>query len=1059
MSLRPVDPDVSFPELEERLLERWDELSVFARSVAQEAPNGDFSFYDGPPFATGLPHYGHLVGSVLKDIIPRYWTMRGYRVERRWGWDCHGLPVENETEKDLGLEEKRDIEALGVQAFNDACRGIVLRYTGEWRKTIRRIGRWVDFEGGYRTMDRDYMESVWWVFGELWRKDLIYQGYRVQPYCPRCGTPLSNFELNQPGGYRDRQDPSVTVRVRITEWEDETELWLWTTTPWTLPSNTAVAVGLDIDYVEVVRGGDSPSVILAEARVGHYFPDSDAIHIGRRWKGNELAGLRYEPLFDFAPRVADSPQYTVIAADFVSTEEGTGVVHMAPAFGEDDFALGECAGLPVFRPVGPDGRFTDEVPPYAGMGVKDADKDILRDLKAAGAVVDHRTIEHSYPHCYRCDSPLLYMALDTWFMKIEPLKAAMLAANAQTSWVPANLKDGRFGNWLEGARDWNFSRTRYWGTPIPIWLCDGCDARECLASVAELEERAECTAPDLHKQFVDEYAWPCASCTSGTMRRIPEVFDCWFESGSMPYAQLHYPFENRERFAATFPADFIAEGVDQTRGWFYTLTVLAAALFEGPAFKHVIVNGIVLAEDGEKMSKRKRNYPDPTELLNRYGADALRLYLINSPVVNAKDLKFNEDGILEQIRAVLLPLWNSYSFLTRYAAVDGWAPDGVAPDPAVNELDGWILSRQQSLIGLVEERMASYELFRVVPALVSFIEELTNWYIRRSRRRFWKAGKAEHADADKLNAYRTLHHVLLVMSRVLAPFLPFVSDEIYGNLSDDSREDSVHLTTFPERDPSLCDPALERRMGLARTAVGLGRGLRSRHNVKVRQPLPRMTVVAATAEDRAALQRVSGIIAEELNVKELVVSEDESALVTYSARPNLKVLGPRYGKALGAIRQEVGTLTSQQLAAVLAGEAIPSRVADGLRYDAETLLIDRASRAGTVVDAQDGVTCALDLSVTPELRREGLAREVINRIQNQRKDLGLELDDRIVVRLRTSGAVAQAIQEHWTAFIAGEVLAQSEAPETTGPSGELEGAVAHDIDGERVIIDVARRSR
>lgn len=1043
MQLRPVQPKISFPALEQEILDLWDEKNVFRRSVEERDPKRTYTFYDGPPFATGLPHYGHLVASILKDIVPRYWTMQGYRVERQWGWDCHGLPVENETEKDLGLKEKREIEAFGIRAFNEACRSIVLRFTREWEKTIRRLGRWVDFEHGYKTMDRDFMESVWWVFKELWNKDLIYQGFRVQPYCPRCGTPLSNFELNQPGGYQDRQDPSITVRVALADRADA-ELWLWTTTPWTLPSNAAVAVGPDIDYVEV-QTADGRRVILAEARLGHYLPDLGPDAIVARHKGRELAGLRYEPLFGFLEASAER-QFTVLTADYVSTEDGTGIVHIAPAFGEDDFALGQAHGLPVFRPVGADGRFDELVPPYAGIAVKDADKQIIRDLKQAGALVDQRTLDHSYPHCYRCDSPLLYMALDTWFMRIEPVKEQMLAANRATRWVPESIQEGRFGNWLEGARDWNFSRNRYWGTPIPVWICEQCDARECLGSVADLEQRVGHAVADLHKHFVDDLEWTCGC--GGRMRRIPEIFDCWFESGSMPYAQHHYPFENVASWAEGFPADFIAEGVDQTRGWFYTLTILGAALTGGPAFRNVIVNGIVLAEDGEKMSKRKRNYPDPGEVLERYGADALRIYLIDSPVVNARDVKFNEAGIEEHIRSVLLPLWNAYSFLTRYASIDGWAPDGATPDAALSELDGWILSRLQTLTGTVETYMARYELFRVVPALIEYIDELTNWYIRRSRRRFWKEGEG----ADKLNAYRTLHEVLLTLSRVLAPFLPFISEEIYRNLSCGRRADSVHLEDYPRADESLRNPELERRMELARLAVGLGRGLRSRHNVKIRQPLPRMTVCAVDPADLAALEGVAELVKDELNVKELQLSARETDLVSYSARPNLKLLGPRFGKQLGAIRAEVEGLSSEQLSRVLGGGSFPSAAVEGLEYTSETLLVDRSSREDTVVDSGGGVTVALDLALDDELRREGVAREVINRIQNQRKDMDLQLDDRILVTIGAGGPLADAVRGFWP-LIAAEVLAVNEAPEIVP---QVVGGVQHAIEGQEMSVSIVK---
>ncbi len=1051
MKLRPVSPDVSFPELEARILERWESGRIFERSVEERDPAARYVFYDGPPFATGLPHYGHLVASIIKDIVPRYWTMQGKRVERRWGWDCHGLPIENETEKEYGLKEKRDIERFGIHAFNEACRSIVLRYTREWKSTITRLGRWADFEGGYRTMDRDFMESVWWVFHELWKRDLVYSGVRVQPYCTRCGTPLSNFELSQPGGYVDCQDPSITVRLPLVE-RPGAELWVWTTTPWTLPSLAAVAVGPDISYVEI-RCEGGRNAILAEARARAYFPELTDSDIVARSTGRELDGLSYEPLFSFQPRTGGR-QYTVVLGDYVSTEDGTGIVHQAPAFGEDDFETGQRMGLPVFRPVGPDGRFTDAVPPYAGKHVKEADRDIVRDLKAGGQLVRQSTIVHSYPHCWRCDTPLVYVALDTWFMKIEPVKQAMVSGNRTIHWVPESIGESRFGNWLEGARDWNFSRNRYWGTPIPIWICDSCGRRECLGSVAELEERAGKAVPDLHKHFVDDLAWVCSAC-DGRMRRIPEIFDCWFESGSMPYGQSHYPFENKAEFERCFPADFIAEGLDQTRGWFYTLTVLAAALFRKPAFQNVIVNGIVLAQDGEKMSKRKKNYPDPVEVLDEYGADALRIYLIDSPVVQAQDLRFSRAGIEEHVRSVLLKLWNAYSFLTRYAEVDGWEPDGVEPDPRTNELDGWILSRLQSLVTEVRARMERYELHRVVPRLIAFVDELNNWYIRRSRRRFWTEGEAAAAGADTLNAFRTLHGVLLDLAKVLAPFLPFVTEEIHGNLSCGRGADSVHLEHYPVPRREWIDTELERRMELALLASSIGRALRAKHEVRVRQPLAAMTVAIADAKDRAAFESVAAIVAEELNVKAVHVSADETELVTYSARPNLKVLGPRYGKQIAAIRAEIAALASENLVRVVAGGSIPSRAVEGMRYDSETLLVDRAPREGIVVGTESGLTVGLDLRLTEDLKLEGLAREVVSRIQNHRKELGLALSDRIHVEIETGGMLAAAIVRHWP-MIRAEVLAVNPMID---PRAATSAELALEIDGERLALSIARSGR
>jgi len=1065
MPLRPVEPKVSFPALEEALLDRWEAERIFERSIEERAEAEAYTFYDGPPFATGLPHYGHLVASILKDVVPRYWTMKGRRVERRWGWDCHGLPVENEAQKELGLDSVRDVDELGIEKFNEACRGLVLRYTTEWRSTIRRLGRWVDFDRGYLTMDPDFMETVWWIFRQLWDQGRIYEGHRVSPVSPALGTPLSNFEValgpqekdpeSKKDGHKRVQDPSVVVRFALED--EEAFLWAWTTTPWTLPSNLALAVHPEVEYVRVrlTETGEvaylEPSRLAAlqeRGRVG------ETEELGRL-QGAELVGRQYEPLLPyFADRAvgADGSRqaFRVVAADYVDTASGTGIVHQAPAFGEDDFQTGQREGLPLVNPLDLSGVFDASVPDLEGLFAKDADKPLLARLKGEGKVVDQDTIVHAYPHCYRTDKPLLYMAISTWFMKVEELREQLVANNAQVRWVPEAVGSGRFGNWLESARDWNLSRNRYWGTPLPVWRCDE-DPSDmvCVGSRAELEQLAGLEAgalADLHRDKIDQITFPSTRTSGGTMRRISEVFDCWFESGSMPYAQSHYPFENQAAVEAILPAEYIAEGLDQTRGWFYTLTVLSTALFQRPAFQNVIVNGIVLAEDGEKMSKSKRNFPDPNIVLDKYGADALRLYLIDSPVMNAKDLRFQEAGVQERVRAVMLPLWNAYSFLTKYADVNGWEPDGTAPDPAVNDLDGWILSRQQSLFCAVEEHMGRYELFRVVPALVGFVDELTNWYIRRSRGRFQNGTDQAITDPDTLNAYRTLHHVLVTLSRALAPFLPFVSEEIHSNLDG---AESVHLCDYPVANEAWIDGDLERRMELARLAVSLGRSLREQHGVRVRQALGALTAVATDAGDRAALEAGAALVADELNVKQVVVSTDESELVSYSARPNLKVLGPRYGKQLKDVREELASLSGDDLARVVAGEGIPSARVEGLVFDAETLLVDRESREGTVTETERGVTVALDLTITPELRREGLAREVINRVQSQRRAAGLAFDDRIELDLACpAGELAEAIQAQWDG-IAGEVLAVNSVPDL---DAVVEGGEVLDVEGTALVV-------
>ncbi|MEJ5273802.1 MAG: isoleucine--tRNA ligase, partial [Spirochaetota bacterium] len=695
----PVSQHVDFPELEEKILKFWQENKIFEKSLEIRKDSDAFVFYDGPPFATGLPHYGHFVPGLLKDIVPRYKTMKGYHVDRRWGWDCHGLPVENEMEKELNLSTKKDILAFGIDKFNEACRGIVLRYTSEWERIINRSGRWVDFKNSYKTMDPLYMESIWWVFKTLWDKGLIYEGFKILPYCPRCATPLSNFEVNQ--GYKDVKDPAITIKFRSKD--DENLYYLaWTTTPWTLPSNLALAVGPEVEYVEVLDHRSGERYILALARLEHYYKNQDEYTIKKRFLGKDLEGKRYIPLFPYFKDI-DNNAFKVVLADYVSIEDGTGIVHTAPGFGEDDYNTGLKYNLPVVSPVDENGEFTEEVTDYKCMHVKKADPLIIEDLKKRNLLVKKETITHSYPHCWRCDSPLIYKSISTWFVKIEPIKQTMIESNQKINWVPDHIKDGRFGKWLEGARDWAISRNRFWGTPLPVWKCEDCGETLCIGSIGELEKLSGRKFNDIHKHFVDDVTFTCSKC-GGKMTRIPEVLDCWFESGSMPYAQEHYPFENKEKFLSRFPADFIAEGLDQTRGWFYTLTVLAAALFQKPAFKNCIVNGLVLDEHGKKMSKRLKNYPEPMYIMDKYGADALRLYLVNSAVIRAEELNFSENGVKEIVKNILLPLWNSYSFFVTYANIDKWnCKEELIENPEKmknfsNELDRWIISSMQSLI-------------------------------------------------------------------------------------------------------------------------------------------------------------------------------------------------------------------------------------------------------------------------------------------------------------------------------------------------------------------------
>lgn len=1055
----PVTSRVNFPEIESEVLDFWNTSGIFEKSLDATIAQKAYVFYDGPPFATGLPHYGHLLAGTIKDIVPRFWTMRGNYVERRFGWDCHGLPVENEMEREFKVSGKKDIEKLGIHLFNEACRSIVLRYTSQWESVVKRMGRWVDFVKQYRTMDPSYMESIWWVFSEVWKKGLIYQGFRVQPYCPRCSTPLSNFEVNE--GYKDITGPSITVSFPLVN-DSTVKFLVWTTTPWTLPSNVALAVGPEIDYVRVKKGGET--FILAKERLAAVFPENDSVEVVATVKGSELSGIKYVPMFDyFAGK--DPKFFSVTVADFVSTEDGTGIVHIAPAFGEDDFQVGSKLGLPIVCPVDEEGKFTEEIPEWQGRLVYEADSEITAKIKESGRLIGRGSITHRYPHCYRCDTPLIYKAITTWFMKIDPLKQNMLDNNKNIHWVPQHLQTGRFGKGIESAPDWNISRNRYWGTPIPVWTCDTCGAQECIGSLEDLHrligngdtskgagihaqtvsdvadfiksearekmsqagidtvwadriENAHIDKNDIHRHIVDELPLVCPSCGSTAMRRTPEVLDCWFESGSMPYAQVHYPFENKEQFESSFPADFIAEGLDQTRGWFYTLTVLASALFSKPAFKNVIVNGIILSEDGKKLSKRLKNYAPPEVILNELGADALRLFLINSPAVKAEDLRFSEKGVLEMSRAVLLPFWNSYSFFVTYANVDGWKPARVAPPVDGTELDRWILSLLNHTVTAVTQEMENYNLYRVVPLLVDFIDNLTNWYIRRSRRRFWKSG----SDHDKDTAYATLYFVLVEFTKVMSPFLPFLSESIYRNLVTRNISDapqSVHLNSFPKARPELDRQDLEIKMHLVRQAVTMGRALRSRFVIKNRQPLNEFTIIVRDAAICTLLKDMEQLIREELNVKSVKFDTREDVVVTISAKANFKKLGKLFGQNMKAAAAEIEAFSIDQIRQLEKG-AVLTVASREITFD--DIEIRRVKREGVEVETEGELTVALDTILTDELKTEGIAREFVNRIQNLRKERQLQVSDRIVIFTTAQPELVKAI-DLYKEYICVETLA------------------------------------
>ncbi len=1006
------DNAFSFVETEHEVLKFWREGQIFKKSLDQTRSKKPYIFYDGPPFATGLPHHGHLVGTTLKDIIPRYFTMKGRYVERRFGWDCHGLPVEHEIDKKLGMSAQDAVKKLGVKGYNDECRSIVDRYVDEWEKTITRIGRWVDFKNDYKTMDVTFMESVWWVFSQLWEKGLVYQGTRVVPFSTALGTVLSNFEAGQ--NYQDVQDPAITVKFKLKD--EDAFVLAWTTTPWTLPSNLCLCAGADIDYVMVEEAGEK--LILAKERLESYAKKRE-MKVLKEFKGSELKGKKYEPLFPFFASEASNGCFVILNDDYVTTDAGTGIVHTAPGFGEDDNRVMKEAGLmSVVCPVDDAGKFTKEITPYAGIQVKEADKQIMKDLKESGKMFEQGVLVHSYPFCYRSDTPLIYKAIPSWYVSVEKIKDRLLASNQQINWFPDHLQNGRFGKWLEGARDWSISRNRVWGTPLPVWQNDETGEFLCIGSIADLKKHSGVEVTDLHRESVDHIEFKVDG-KSGTFKRITEVLDCWFESGSMPYAQLHYPFENKEMFKEGFPAEFIAEGLDQTRGWFYTLTILSTALFDKPAFKNVIVNGIVMAEDGKKMSKRLKNYTPPDELMENYGADALRLYLINSGLVKAEEQRFSDSGVKDMVRRALLPWLNSFKFLHTYAGVDQWnaSKHFIISD---NITDQWLLSNLQTLKKNIATEMEAYRLYNVVPALFTFIEDMTNWYIRLNRSRFWGEGLTD----DKKKAFSTLYTAVRELSIAMAPFAPFLSEHIYQQLSIFGAKDqpeSVHLCEYPLADEKLMKPALEDAVGRMQQLILLGRQKRVQENIKVKTPLRKLNVIH---KDQALLKEISKLeeyIKGELNVKEIGYDTDESKYITLYAKPNLPVLGKRLGKEMGRYMKAIQGLSGSDLEKL---EATGSITLQGQDFSVDDFLIFREAKPGTSALSNRLISIDLDCKLDDSLIREGLAREVVNRIQKTRKDIGLNVDDRIKVEFECDSELSAAILEH-SEYISKETLAST----------------------------------
>ncbi|MBT8399428.1 MAG: isoleucine--tRNA ligase [Rhodothermia bacterium] len=1045
------------PEIEKGTLRWWKEHDIFARSISEREGGPVFSFYEGPPTANGRPGIHHVMARTIKDIFCRYKTAKGYLVTRKAGWDTHGLPVEIEVEKELGLDGRDQVYEYGIDKYNRACRESVSRYTELWDELTQRMGYWVDLEHPYVTYRSEYIESVWWLLKQIHKKGLLYKGHKIQWYSPGSGTVLSSHEVSL--GYREVQDPSVFIRFAVAG-QDNTYFLAWTTTPWTLISNTALAVGPDIKYVRVrvqQDDGVQERLILAEDRLEvlreEYVVEAD-------YRGADLVGERYEPLFDyFVDRVTEDG-WRVVPADYVSTEDGTGIVHTAPAFGAEDFLTAQRENLPLVNPVAPDGRFTDEAPLVAGQWFKDADKVINRDLRARGLLYRHDSYLHNYPHDWRKETPLMSYPVESWFIRTTAIKERLIELNNQINWQPEGIGTGRFGEWLENNIDWALSRRRFWGTPLPIWQSDapGSEYIEVIGSIAELREKVGDNLPpydelDLHRPFVDNLTWPAPD--GGTMRRVEDLIDVWFDSGAMPFAQWHYPFENDAAFEESFPADFIAEGVDQTRGWFYTLHAIAALVRDSVAYRNVVVNGLVLDENGDKMSKTKGNAVDPFDVIDRYGADVVRWYMMsNSPPW--ENLKFSERGLQDTLRKFFSTLENVYSFFATYANIDRFIYDeDPVPLAERSELDRWILSRVHSVVETVDSSLADYNPTRAARAIEDLVEALSNWYVRRSRRRFWKSGKAE----DKLAAYQTIYEVLVTVAQLMSPVAPFFGEWLFRNLTKVAPRafpESVHLALFPESEGSMIDQVLEHRMQLARTISSIILGLRNTSGINVRQPLARALVVIGQGVDREDVDAVRDIILDEVNVKKLEYIESSSDVVHRSAKPNFQSLGKRLGKLMKPVNAAVREWGEEEIEAFVHDGSHEIEV-DGqtVVLGADDVVIVSEGVKGWLVESEGGVTTALDVSVTDELAKEGLARESVNRIQNLRKQAGFEVTDRIEVRYSATESLRGAIAHH-AEWIRNETLAL-ELEEASHPDGDL--VEVFQIDGEEFTVAVRRVDR
>ena len=1054
---KPVSPKLDVTTLEEGILKFWKAQKIFEKTVEQRKGAPEYVFFEGPPTANGKPGVHHVEARAFKDMFPRYKIMNGYNVIRRGGWDTHGLPVEIAVEKKLGFNHKKQIEEYGIEKFNELCRKSVFDYIQDWEKLTDRIAFWVDLGDAYVTYTNEYIESVWWILKSFWERDLLFKGYKIVPYCPRCGTPLSDHEVAM--GYAEATDPSVFVRMPLVG-KPDTSLLVWTTTPWTLPANVAVAAHPDIEYVTVERAlpdtptgasGGTERLILAEALLEKVFRGEE-VKLVDHFKGKKLKGMKYRPLFTFMP--LEKPAHYVILGDFVTTEDGTGLVHIAPAFGAEDMEASKEYDLPVLMTVGPDGAFLPPITPWRGVFVKDADPSITEDLRQRGLLYRAETYTHTYPFCWRCDTPLLYYARESWYIRTSQFKDRLVALNNKINWVPGHIREGRFGNWLSNNIDWSLSRERYWGTPLPVWECPDCKNRECVGSLEELSKKAghDLTGLDLHRPHVDSVTWACAKC-GGKMTRVPDLIDVWFDSGSMPVAQWHYPFENQEMFKKQFPADFICEAVDQTRGWFYTLHAISTLLFDQECFKNVICLGLVVDANGQKMSKSRGNVIDPWDVLNESGADAFRWYFYTSAPPDA-ERRFAPSMVKDVVKNFTLTLWNVYSFFVTYANLDKWKPGvGQIGNLSYNNLDKWLLSSLNALVRDVTEAYETYDVPGATRPIEAFVETLSTWYLRRSRRRFWKS----ESDTDKQAAYSTLYTALVTLVKLLAPAMPFLSEEMYQNLVctvSPRAPESVHLIQWPKANKALIDESLNRDMTLVMKLVSLGHSARQKANRKVRQPLAEAAFSVGNADERQAVEKYGELMSDELNVKKVRLLDTSGEAVSFVVKPLPKQLGQKYGNKFPAIAKSVNAMDANAIApSLLAGQ--PLKVtADGQDYDIlpEEVEVRAQAKEGFAVANDGAYLAALVTHLTPELVREGLAREFVRRVQDLRKTAGLDVADRIKVYVTATLGLKEAIEANRD-YVTAETLTVELSYSEPVPGSAI---TEDEFDGEKITVGLVK---